>query len=190
MKRLILVVVAVFVVVGLASALYAQEDVEKFKKELFKKISEKLETAKKKMLDDISKTLDEEIKKALAKKGDDDDDDEEEDEEELTLMDAQQLFQESLRQHEAEEYEDAIKGFKRIFKAFPDHNLGYTAAYNIACGYALLGKTKKALDWLEKSVEHGFNNFRHMENDPDLDSLRDEERYKKIIEEGGEGEEE
>jgi tetratricopeptide (TPR) repeat protein len=55
--------------------------------------------------------------------------------------------------------------------------------YNLACAYALSGgNTAAALDALEASVEAGFDDHEHMENDPDLESLRQEERYRQLIE--------
>ena len=55
--------------------------------------------------------------------------------------------------------------------------------YNMACVYSLQGKTKKALEHLEKAIEAGFQDFGHMSEDPDMDNIRDEDRYKKMIEE-------
>lgn len=50
--------------------------------------------------------------------------------------------------------------------------------YNLACVYALVGETEKALDFLENiTTDRSW-----LENDPDLDSLRDHPRYKAIIE--------
>jgi adenylate cyclase len=50
--------------------------------------------------------------------------------------------------------------------------------YNLACNYAMLGQTGKALDCLENSISsHSW-----IENDPELDSLRSHPRYKAIIE--------
>ncbi len=53
--------------------------------------------------------------------------------------------------------------------------------YNVACGYALLGQTEKALDWLDRAVSAGFTNRSQIENDSDLASLRDTERYRRIL---------
>jgi len=53
--------------------------------------------------------------------------------------------------------------------------------YNTACAYSLLGATEKALDFLELSVEKGFSNKVHMEQDPDLAPLREDPRFKEIL---------
>ena len=49
--------------------------------------------------------------------------------------------------------------------------------YNVACVYALLGETDRALDCLEKSITHGWGQKEWMEHDPDLISLRTHPRF-------------
>ncbi|HZN61956.1 MAG TPA: transglutaminase domain-containing protein, partial [Planctomycetota bacterium] len=56
------------------------------------------------------------------------------------------------------------------------------AAYNIACAFALLGEKKEALDWLDKAVGLGWDNLEHTEQDPDLESVRGEARFRKVLE--------
>ncbi|HWO00475.1 MAG TPA: tetratricopeptide repeat protein [Blastocatellia bacterium] len=65
-----------------------------------------------------------------------------------------------------------------------DH-LGYagsSAMYNLACAYALKGDRERGLDWLEKSINAGFDDSTKLEADPDIASLRSEARFKKIEE--------
>ncbi len=52
--------------------------------------------------------------------------------------------------------------------------------YNAACVYLVLGDRERALECLEET--HGNVMKAWMENDPDLDPLRDEPRFKAIIE--------
>lgn len=64
-------------------------------------------------------------------------------------------------------------------------HLGYegaSAKYNLACTYALNGDRKLGLDWLEKSINAGFDNVDKIREDPDIASLRGEARFKKIEE--------
>jgi tetratricopeptide (TPR) repeat protein len=64
-------------------------------------------------------------------------------------------------------------------------HLGYrgaSAKYNLACAYALNGDRELALDWLEKSINAGFDNDGKLREDPDIASLRGEARFKKIEE--------
>jgi serine/threonine protein kinase/lipoprotein NlpI len=54
---------------------------------------------------------------------------------------------------------------------------------DMAHGYAILGDKDKALDWLENAVDHGFINYPFIaEIDPFFVSLRDEDRFKKLLE--------
>jgi len=55
--------------------------------------------------------------------------------------------------------------------------------YNYACLQALAGDKKGALVTLRSAVDKGFRDGALMEKDPDLDNLRGEEGYKRIVEE-------
>jgi non-specific serine/threonine protein kinase len=54
--------------------------------------------------------------------------------------------------------------------------------YNVACTYALQERPEVAVDCLEKAVEQGMGERRWFENDPDLNSLRDNSRFKALLE--------
>ncbi len=53
--------------------------------------------------------------------------------------------------------------------------------YNIACTYAVLGRTEDALNALEQAVDRGFGDKGWMQHDSDLDSLRTSPRYDALI---------
>jgi len=75
-------------------------------------------------------------------------------------------------------FEEAIKIYEEILKSEPDD---YIAHYNIACAYARLGKKELALEHLRKSVECGFSDLEKIKDDPDLESLRETEEFKRIV---------
>jgi len=54
--------------------------------------------------------------------------------------------------------------------------------YSVACGYAVMEQTDKALDWLERAVGAGFNNKQLLAADPDLESLRKTKRFETLLE--------
>ena len=54
--------------------------------------------------------------------------------------------------------------------------------YDACCLYSLMGEKEKALDYLEKSFQKGWRAFIHMENDSDLDNIRDMQQYKDLVE--------
>jgi tetratricopeptide (TPR) repeat protein len=53
--------------------------------------------------------------------------------------------------------------------------------YNIACAYALMNKTDKAVEWFEKATGDGFNCYPMFEKDPSLDSVRNDFSYREIM---------
>ena len=95
---------------------------------------------------------------------------------------APRLFEEASRLHQQKRYPEAIEKFKIIAESHPKTQAGIHSAYNIACGYALLGENSKALDWLEKAADMGFTNFGEIERDADLKSLHGEERFRRLVE--------
>jgi tetratricopeptide (TPR) repeat protein len=56
------------------------------------------------------------------------------------------------------------------------------ANYNLACGYARLGRIEDALAALERAVEQRFGTRREYESDPDLDPLHDHARFRAALE--------
>ena len=54
--------------------------------------------------------------------------------------------------------------------------------YNIACVYALQGKTEEAIDCLEKAMTHAYWYKRWARHDSDLDSLRSSSRFQSLME--------
>jgi serine/threonine protein kinase/Flp pilus assembly protein TadD len=54
--------------------------------------------------------------------------------------------------------------------------------YNVACAYAQLGLVDKALDCLERGTLNGAGHRAWIENDPDLNAIRDHPRFKAILE--------
>ncbi len=59
----------------------------------------------------------------------------------------------------------------------PGPNTLGLAHYNLACGYARLGRSSEALASIERAVEQGFGTRRDYESDQDFVPLRAEERF-------------
>jgi len=53
--------------------------------------------------------------------------------------------------------------------------------YNVACSYAQLGQTDEAISCLQKAVQNGFGHREWLENDSDLDSLRNDPRFQTLL---------
>lgn len=65
--------------------------------------------------------------------------------------------------------------FTRAVSLNPDENP--SAYYNLACVYSRRDDPEKSSEWLKKAIEKGYRNWKAIEMDPDLKSLRRDERY-------------
>ncbi|GIW72330.1 MAG: hypothetical protein KatS3mg102_1872 [Planctomycetota bacterium] len=54
-------------------------------------------------------------------------------------------------------------------------------AYNLACAHALRGAAEEAIGWLEQALARGFDDAAHIARDPDLDSIRDDPRFRAVL---------
>lgn len=71
-----------------------------------------------------------------------------------------------------------VRIFKRCITLFPDRAVSY---YNLACAYALQGKTAPAVEQLRLSFEKGFQDVSHLERDMDLENLRRTPAFRKAM---------
>lgn len=71
-----------------------------------------------------------------------------------------------------------VEQFFKVIELYPQESAAY---YNIACYYSIKGVTDLALVWLEKALKAGFAQFEHMETDSDLDAIRRQPRYAKLV---------
>jgi hypothetical protein len=77
--------------------------------------------------------------------------------------------------YDAKDYRKAIPAHEKALELGAGYR--WTAAYDIACCYALLGEKEPALKWLEKALALGFRNLKHVRDDDDLKSLHDDARF-------------
>jgi hypothetical protein len=94
----------------------------------------------------------------------------------LPMMTATQ--QEVTRLFARGDYEKAAALLKNAVKRTP---LDIIAQYNLACALARQGKTDDSLAHLEKSVELGFADAEHLEDDDDLADLRQLPRFQAAV---------
>ena len=59
------------------------------------------------------------------------------------------------------------------------------AHYNLACGLARQAATREAIEELGRALDFGYDDFGHLDNDPDLDSLRKLPAYRKLVRQHG-----
>jgi adenylate cyclase len=76
------------------------------------------------------------------------------------------------------EREEAIRWAGKATVIDPDNP---SIAYNVACVYARLGESERAMDSLEQAITSGWGQKEWIENDSDLDSLRDLPRFQQLV---------
>ena len=76
--------------------------------------------------------------------------------------------------------QDGLAVDKKLVLLRPDDP---TAHYNLACRYALLQQPDLALTTLRRAIELGYRDFRYMDEDRDLDSIRKDPRFRKLVRE-------
>jgi hypothetical protein len=54
--------------------------------------------------------------------------------------------------------------------------------YNLACSYSLLNKKKEAIFAYEKSIQCGYDDYRHVLSDSDLDNIRKDKKFVALTE--------
>jgi predicted esterase len=87
-------------------------------------------------------------------------------------------FDQGLTLLRARKLDDAVKAFEKCVELFPDRAVGH---YNAACAHALAGRKETAVACLSRSFEHGFLDLAHVARDHDLDPLRAEPAFTKLI---------
>jgi thiol-disulfide isomerase/thioredoxin len=94
---------------------------------------------------------------------------------------------------EEKKYAEAVGAYDELFKlldaskelkAEEKKDAEQGARYNYACALSLTGKKEDALKALKRAVELGFWDWSHIAEDKDLDPIRGEADFKKIIEDG------
>ena len=76
------------------------------------------------------------------------------------------------------QFKEAHEAFTTYEKRFPEAGKSFR---NWAMYYALKGDKEKALSNLRKAIELGYNDLKWLETDDSMDSLRNEEEFKAII---------
>lgn len=73
---------------------------------------------------------------------------------------------------------DGLKMDRKLVRLEPDNA---TAHYNLACSLALSKKRPDALKSLRKAVSLGYDDLDWMQQDPDLEILKDDPEFRKLL---------
>ena len=75
-------------------------------------------------------------------------------------------------------YEDGLAVDRTLAELEPDD---MTIWYNLGCSLALLKKREDALKALKHALELGFSDYEWMSRDPDLNSMREDGEFKRLL---------
>ncbi|KAJ7231257.1 hypothetical protein O6H91_Y457600 [Diphasiastrum complanatum] len=89
---------------------------------------------------------------------------------------------EGLKLYKAGNYESALEKFESVLGLKPEPREEAVASYNVACCYSKLNQVEAGLSALEEAMEAGFDDFKTIRMDPDLQTLRNSEKFKPVIE--------
>jgi HEAT repeat protein len=99
-----------------------------------------------------------------------------------------QLFSLGLLFNRLKQYPEAAQVYHELLAAIEEQKLDkvreamlHTTYYNLACNSAKAGDRAKAVEWLEKAVRAGFVDRAWIKKDGDLDGIREEAGYKKLL---------
>ena len=101
------------------------------------------------------------------------------------ILERHPFYFEALRAHasnlaQKKRFVDSLQVERRIVQIRPGDALAH---YNLACNYALLHEPEQALTTLRRALELGYRDFRFIHQDHDLDSIRKDPRFRKLIRE-------
>jgi len=88
-------------------------------------------------------------------------------------------FEQSMLLIQTKKYDLAVANLALDAAVTPDNPRVW---YYLACAYSLNGDKRRAVDALSKAVQKGFSNLQELERNPQLDSIREEAGFKKIVE--------
>ena len=79
-------------------------------------------------------------------------------------------------------YARGLRVDQRLVKLRPEDPL---VRYNLACSYSLLGYVDAAIKELHRAIALGYKDYAHMKNDADLENVRNDPRYRRLLKQGG-----
>jgi protein O-mannosyl-transferase len=78
----------------------------------------------------------------------------------------------------ARRFDAARSDLSKAIELDPSDNRAY---YNMACLYSLQKNADESCSLLKKAIDHGYDNWGHMKQDPDLEYVRHTECYQKVV---------
>ncbi|KAF8749741.1 hypothetical protein HU200_012560 [Digitaria exilis] len=86
-----------------------------------------------------------------------------------------------LRLYKDGKYEEALEKFESVLGSKPESNEASIASYNVACCYSKLGRIEAGLSALEDALKAGYEDFKRIRTDSDLENLRKLEQFDTLL---------
>ena len=80
------------------------------------------------------------------------------------------------------QYSKAREDFDKAIRLKPDDTSAY---YNYACMFALQKNAKQACNWLQKAIEKGYKDWKHIFEDKDFDDIRNSSCFITVFKKAG-----
>ncbi|HXG62817.1 MAG TPA: hypothetical protein VNO22_15720 [Planctomycetota bacterium] len=75
-------------------------------------------------------------------------------------------------------HQEALEADLRLANLRPRDPIAF---YNLACSYSNLENLDGAFDALKRAFELGYNDYKHLLKDPDLENVRRDRRFKQLL---------
>ena len=86
-----------------------------------------------------------------------------------------------LRLYKDGKYEEALEKFESVLGSKPEINESSIASYNVACCYSKLDRIQAGISALEDALKAGYEDFKRIRTDPDLENLRKTEEFNVLL---------
>ncbi|MHC4942733.1 MAG: tetratricopeptide repeat protein [Planctomycetota bacterium] len=95
----------------------------------------------------------------------------------LNFAEEGEVYRLRMQVHQTYKTRDFERGLELIKQAYAINPKDAKVVYTLACIHTLLGHEEEGLNFLDKAVDAGFYCPQHMSKDPDLESVRNHERF-------------
>jgi hypothetical protein len=98
------------------------------------------------------------------------------------------IFDDAYTRRDAESYQKPLAEVLVQYKALSDKDQRISSSavaniyYNLCCIYSLVNQKDLALSTLKMSIDHGYTGYAHIQQDTDLDNIRNEAEFAVIME--------
>ncbi|KAI7726248.1 hypothetical protein M8C21_008592 [Ambrosia artemisiifolia] len=90
-------------------------------------------------------------------------------------------LREGLQLYKSGKYDDALEKFESVLGSKPELDEASVASYNVACCYSKLDQIQAGISALKDALQAGFEDFKRIRTDPDLENLRKSEQFEPLI---------